>query len=105
MQRTKKLKINYPWLSLPPYGGFFVPTLNVAKTREEGLKEALRHRIDAKAEPAIKDGKFGVLFTVGAMQRGKPWQTQSSPDECRPDSGASLQESCPAQPESSSQAE
>ena len=88
MPHKVKLTIKYPWLDLPPYGGFFVPTLNVAKTREEGLKEALRYRIDAKAEPAIKDGKFGVLFTVGAMLRGKPWQTRSLLDESRPDADA-----------------
>ena len=69
MHSTKKLTIKYPWLDLPPYGGFFVPTLNFAQTREEGLKEALRHRIRGKAEPAIRDGKIGLLFTVGARPR------------------------------------
>jgi hypothetical protein len=69
MPCTKKLTVKYPWLDLPPYGGFFVPTLDFAKTREEGLKEALRHRIRGKAEPAIVDGKIGLLFTVGARPR------------------------------------
>lgn len=105
MPHTKKLKIKYPWLDLPPYGGFFVPSLNLAKTREEGLKEALRYRIDAKAEPAIKDGKFGILFTVGAMRRGKPWQIQSSPDAAHPSADASLPATSADQHESPSQAE
>ena len=65
----KKLKIKYPWESLPPYGGFFVPTLDVKKIRERGLKEGIRVRIVGKAEPAIVDGKLGVLFTVGGRRR------------------------------------
>jgi hypothetical protein len=43
--------------------------LDFAKTREVGLKEALRHRIRGKAEPAVMDGKIGLLFTVGARRR------------------------------------
>lgn len=69
MNSSKKLKINYPWLQLPPKGGFFVPTLNFAKTREEGLKEGLRYRIRGKAEPAIKDGKIGLWFTAVSRLR------------------------------------
>ena len=65
MPSSKKLTVKYPWLDLPPYGGFFVPTLDFAKTREEGLKEGLRYRIRGKVEPAIMDGKIGLLFTVG----------------------------------------
>jgi len=88
----KKLKVKYPWDALPSYGGFFVPTLDVAKTREEGLKEGIRIRIWGKAEPAIKDGKLGVLFTIGAKRRERILQTQSSPDEAHPTSPASLAE-------------
>jgi len=65
---SKKLTVKYPWDALPRYGGFFVPTLDVAKTREEGLKEGIRIRIWGKAEPAIKDGKLGVLFTIGGKR-------------------------------------
>lgn len=93
----KKLKVNYPWDALPSYGGFFVPTLDVAKTREEGLKEGIRVRMWGKAEPAIKDGKLGVLFTIGARRREKPLQTQSSPDEAHPTSPVSLVETYPEQ--------
>ena len=94
---SKKLTVKYPWDALPSYGGFFVPTLDVAKTREEGLKEGIRIRLWGKAEPAIKDGKLGVLFTIGAKQRGRPSQTQSLPDEVHPTSPASLAESYPEQ--------
>jgi hypothetical protein len=90
---SKKLTVKYPWDALPSYGGFFVPTLDVAKTREEGLKEGIRIRMWGKAEPAIKDGKLGVLFTIGAKQRGRPSQTQSLPDEAHPTSPASLAKS------------
>ena len=89
---SKKLTVKYPWDALPSYGGFFVPTLDVVKTREEGLKEGIRIRMWGKAEPAIKDGKLGVLFTVGARRREKILQTQSSPDEDHPTSLASLEE-------------
>ena len=68
MPSSKKLTIKYPWLDLPPYGGFFVPTLDFAKTREEGLKEGLRYRIRGKATPVIMNGKIGLLFTVGARR-------------------------------------
>ncbi len=90
---SKKLTVKYPWDALPSYGGFFVPTLDVAKTREEGLKEGIRIRMWGKAEPAIKDGKLGVLFTIGARRRGKPSQTQSLLDEAHPTSPASLAKS------------
>lgn len=93
----KKLTVKYPWDALPSYGGFFVPTLDVAKTREEGLKEGIRIRLWGKAEPAIKDGKLGVLFTIGAKQRGRPSQNQSSPDANHPASPASLAKSYPEQ--------
>ena len=66
---SKKLTVKYPWDALPRYGGFFVPTLDVAKVREEGLKEGIRIRMWGKAEPAIKDGKLGVLFTIGGKRR------------------------------------
>ena len=93
----KKLTVKYPWDALPSYGGFFVPTLDVAKTREEGLKEGIRIRLWGKAEPAIKDGKLGVLFTIGAKRRGRPSQNQSSPDEAHLTSPASLAMSYPEQ--------
>ena len=94
---SKKLTVKYPWDALPSYGGFFVPTLDVAKTREEGLKEGIRIRLWGKAEPAIKDGKLGVLFTIGAKQRGRPSRTQSLPDEAHLTSPAFLAESYPEQ--------
>jgi len=95
---SKKLTVKYPWDALPSYGGFFVPTLDVAKTREEGLKEGIRIRLWGKAEPAIKDGKLGVLFTIGAKRREKLLQTQSLPDEAHPTFPASLAKSSHDQP-------
>lgn len=64
---TKKtLTYKFPWGALPPYGGFFIPTLDVDGVRERGLKEGVRVHIIGKGVPAIKDGKLGVLFTIGA---------------------------------------
>jgi len=61
----KRLTYRFPWEALPSYGGFFIPTLDVHGIREQGLKEGVRVHIIGKAEPAIKDGKLGVLFTRG----------------------------------------
>lgn len=102
---SKKLKVKYPWDALPSYGGFFVPTLDVAKTREEGLKEGIRIRLWGKAEPAIKDGKLGVLFTIGAKRRERLSQNQSSPDEAHLTADASLAQTSHDQNEPSSQAQ
>lgn len=57
------MKVHYPWLETPVKGGFFVPTLDLAKTREYGLKAALNHRVKANAEFGVKGGKLGVWFT------------------------------------------
>jgi hypothetical protein len=59
----KKLKINYPWESTEKDEGFFVPCLDTQAVKEEGLQEALRHRIfNAKAKIGTKHQKLGVWF-------------------------------------------
>lgn len=58
----KKVKVHYPWETLPPKGAFFVPSLNLKETREAGLKAAVYHKVKAKAQFAIVRGKIGVLF-------------------------------------------
>lgn len=55
--------MHYPWKATPPQGGFFVPTLKLEETKQDGLKAALHQRVFAKAEFGTKDGKLGVLFT------------------------------------------
>jgi hypothetical protein len=43
--------------------GFFVPCLDTQAVKEEGLQEALRHRIfNAKAVIGTKHQKLGVWF-------------------------------------------
>lgn len=69
MTSSKRLKYNFPWQDLPPYGGFFIPTLNPEKVRTMGLKEGVRLRIVGKGTPCIYNGQLGVLFTVGAKRR------------------------------------
>jgi hypothetical protein len=59
----KKVKVYYPWETLPPKGTFFVPSLNLKETREAGLKAAVYHKVKAKAQFVIAQGKLGVLFT------------------------------------------
>jgi len=55
--------VHYPWLEVPPQGGFFVPTLNLDVVKVNGLKAALYHQVPAKAEVGRKNGKLGVWFT------------------------------------------
>jgi len=58
-------RVHFPWLKTPPKGGFFVPTLQLEKTREAGLKAALYYKVPAKAYFGIRDGKIGVMFIRG----------------------------------------
>jgi hypothetical protein len=57
------LKINYPWEKVKKGQGFFVPCLDTAATREEGLKRAVFLRVfDAQAKEGIQEGFTGVYF-------------------------------------------
>ena len=55
--------IQYPWTRLKKGEGFFVPSLDLEKTKELGLRASVRHRIKANAHFGIKDGRLGVWFT------------------------------------------
>lgn len=60
---TKILKINYPWSRLDKGQGFFVPCLDIQKTKEAGLKAAVSVRVfDAKTKVGIIAGRYGILF-------------------------------------------
>ena len=59
----KKLQIQYPWSKIPKDGSFFVPAVNPARVKHEGLVAALHLRIKAKARIGLLKGKHGVLFT------------------------------------------
>lgn len=56
------MRVIYPWTHLKPGEGFFVPSLDVWKTREEGLRASIPHRIRVDAVFVIKDGLLGVWF-------------------------------------------
>jgi len=56
------MKTNYPWSTLKPGEGFFVPAIDTEKARELGLRAAVAQRLRIKATPAIKDGLIGVWF-------------------------------------------
>lgn len=59
----KNLTIRYPWKQLKKGQGFFVPCLDPAKAREEGLKAAVSVRVfDAKTKVGVVNGRLGVLF-------------------------------------------
>lgn len=56
------MKICYPWQSLKPGEGFFVPALNTALVQEMGLRAAVGQRLRIKAVPCIRGGLIGVWF-------------------------------------------
>lgn len=57
------LRVIYPWDKLKRGQGFFVPCLDTEAVKEDGLHQALKHRIFyPKYKIGIKDGKIGVLF-------------------------------------------
>ncbi len=58
------MKVKFPWNQLEPGQGFFVPCLDVAKMREQGLRAAIPHRVNAQAAPGIRGGKLGVWFYI-----------------------------------------
>lgn len=59
----KRLKILYPWDSVPVNGTFFVPTLRPDEVIREGLQASIGTRaVPAKPMVGVQDGKFGVLF-------------------------------------------
>ena len=55
--------IQFPWTKIEKGQGFFVPCLDTAAIKREGLNKALTMRLfDAKATPCIRDGLIGVWF-------------------------------------------
>jgi len=59
----KQLSIQYPWKNLKRGQGFFVPCLDTAAIKREGLNKALTLRLfDAQAVPCIHGGLIGVWF-------------------------------------------
>jgi hypothetical protein len=58
-----KVSVHFPWIDTPVKGGFFVPTLQLEETRLLGLRAAVYHKVRAKADFGMKDGKLGVWFT------------------------------------------
>ncbi len=63
-----KLAVRYPWSRLERGQGFFVPSLDTEKTREEGLRAAVSaRRFDAKAYVGVVNGRLGVLFVRGQL--------------------------------------
>ena len=64
------MRVCYPWSELEPGQGFFVPSLDAAKTRHEGLVAALHLRISpAKAIHGIRGGLIGVWFFIPPRQK------------------------------------
>ena len=55
--------LRLPWEKLEKGQGFFIPCLDTAAVREEGLKQAIKLRLlDARATPGIRNGFMGVWF-------------------------------------------
>ena len=60
---VRKIKVHYPWNKTPVGGGFFVPTLNLEQTREDGLRAAVFYKMKGKSVFIVKDTRLGVWFT------------------------------------------
>ena len=58
----RKIKVHYPWQMTPPRGVFFVPTLKLEETKQDGLSAAIHYGMIGKAEVGVMDGKLGVKF-------------------------------------------
>lgn len=64
----KNLIVKYPWKQLERGQGFFIPCIDIAKTREEGLKAAVSFRVfNAKTKVGVVNGRLGVLFVRGHL--------------------------------------
>ena len=59
----RKIRVHYPWPDTPEGGGFFVPSLNLAQTKEDGLRAAVYHKVKGKAQYGVMEGRLGVWFT------------------------------------------
>lgn len=66
LKMHRKIRIHYPWLTTPPSGAFFVPTLKLEEVKADGLKAAVYNQVRGKAEFGILNGKIGVLFRRGS---------------------------------------
>ena len=62
----------FPWGSVKPGQGFFVPCLDTARVRLQGLQQAARLGIRAQARVAIRKGRYGVWFSVPAAEPRDP---------------------------------
>lgn len=65
--------MRFPWEKTKVGVGFFVPTLNVEKTRKQGLQAAytLRFRDTPHAEIGVYKGRLGVMFYRGYLSLEK----------------------------------
>ena len=54
----------YPWSKIKAGEGFFVPSLNPDRTKQEGRKAAFQYnpRMRIADRVGVRDGLFGVLF-------------------------------------------
>ena len=60
---SRKIRVHYPWNKTPVKGGFFVPSLNLEQTKEDGLRAAVFNKMKAKVTFVVHNGRLGVLFT------------------------------------------
>ena len=58
------MTVKFPWDKLKPGQGFFVPCLDTAAVKEEGLRSAVPLRLRVEASVGVYRGKYGVLFTL-----------------------------------------
>ena len=56
------MEIIYPWATLKPGEGFFVPGLDVVKIKELGLRASVPYKYRTQAFIGIRKGLIGVWF-------------------------------------------
>jgi hypothetical protein len=59
-----------PWDELGEDDAFFVPAIDLERTRNEGLRQSMRYKIPlVKTAYVIVHGRLGVLFYRGYLQQ------------------------------------
>ena len=72
------MEIIYPWATLEPGKGFFVPGLDVVKIKERGLRASIPYKYRTQAFIGIRKGLIGVWFYRKPVAQTPPRRSLSS---------------------------
>lgn len=89
--------VRWPWEHVKKGQGFFVPCLDMERTREDGLGAAVKARVlDAKCIETVHDGAIGLLFYRAPSSA---WRAAARPGARRQAPPASPPPPSPGSPE------